>query len=236
MKLSIYKLRRKLRTYIAYRIIYSLFWLITRTVRLRVIGDDVPKSLGAAGKGFILVLWHGKTLLPIYYMGKRGYWAIISPSRDGDIQNLMVTKNGLRTIRGSSSQRGVRALVESIRILGEGGVLCITPDGPKGPPNEVQLGTVHMAHRSGCPVIPIGVAASPRKLVSSWDSYMIPMPFARGVIYMGEPVVIGTPADGEDQDAWLRLQAGRIKKAIDDADDRAEAELALTLKGQLAKT
>jgi lysophospholipid acyltransferase (LPLAT)-like uncharacterized protein len=236
MKLFIYRLRRKLRTYLGYRIIYSLFWIITRTVRLRVIGEDILDSLKAAGKGFILVSWHGKTLLPIYYVGRRGYWAIISPSRDGDIQNLMVTKNGFRTIRGSSGKRGVRALVESIRKLTEGDVLTITPDGPKGPPNEVQLGTVHMAHKSGCPVIPIGVAASPRRLVGSWDSYMIPMPFARGVIYMGEPVRVGAPGDGEDQDIWLKQQADRIKKAIDDADDRAEAELALALKGQLAET
>ena len=223
MKLS--NLRRKLRTHLGYRVIYSIFWLITRTVKLRVMGEESLKSLEAAGKAFILVSWHGKTLLPIYNFRNRGYWTIISLSRDGDIQNLMVTKNGFRTIRGSSGRRGVRALVESSRKLAAGEVLSITPDGPKGPPGEVQPGTIHMAYRSGCPVIPIGVAAGPRLLMGSWDSYMVPIPFGRGVIYLGEPVTIDSPGSDEDDDVWIRSQAARIQAAIDEADKRAEAEL-----------
>ena len=216
--------------------IYAIFWLITRTARLRIVGEESLGRLRDAGKAFILASWHGKTLLPMYHLRGRNYWTIISLSRDGDIQNLMVTRNGFCTIRGSTGRQGARALVESARKLVEGRVLSITPDGPKGPPRQVQAGIVHMAHRSRCPVIPVGVAASPRWVAASWDSYMVPLPFARSVIHFGEPVAVGAPDDYEDAEAWLRAETSRIAQAIDDADAHAAEQLQAMLDGRLVET
>ncbi len=70
----------------------------------------------------------------------------------------------------------------------EGGTLAITPDGPKGPPTEVQEGTVFLARKAGVPIIPIGVGARPRKLLPTWDSYALPVPFCRCALVFGEPI------------------------------------------------
>src|SRR5947209_3616955 len=37
--------------------------------------------------GAILVTWHGRSLIPANLFRHRGYWALISLSRDGELQN-----------------------------------------------------------------------------------------------------------------------------------------------------
>ena len=189
-------------------------------MRFKIDGEDRLLDAVAAGKGGLVLPWHGVTMLPIYYCRHRGYYSIVSISKDGELQNSLLRSRGFKTIRGSSNRRGIRALLEAIRRLQEGGILAITPDGPKGPPKKVQLGTVHLAQRSGCPVIPVGVACRPCKRLSSWDSHMVPAPFARAVISFGEPLYV---SNDEDEQA----AAVRIEEAINAADRRAEELLGL---------
>jgi lysophospholipid acyltransferase (LPLAT)-like uncharacterized protein len=212
------KLTRKLTEYGLWRIVWWTSYLIARTLRYRIEGFDGLLDHQKTGKGLILALWHGRTLLPIYYCRNRGFWAIISLSRDGEMQNRVVSRYGYRTIRGSSGKQGARAFLESVRRLQEGGVLSITPDGPKGPDRKVQIGTVMLSQRSGCPVLPIGASCHPRKLLGSWDSYMFPKPFGRAAIVFGD--IIWPPEDASDDacEQW-RLQ---IEAAISEVESRAE--------------
>ena len=60
-----------------------------------------------------------------------------------------------------------------------GSSLCITPDGPTGPPHEMKMGTVRLAQKTGAPLFLIGIAAAKKKNLRSWDSFAIPMPFSR---------------------------------------------------------
>ncbi|MGB9619286.1 MAG: lysophospholipid acyltransferase family protein [Armatimonadota bacterium] len=199
-------------------LIFRLSWLISTalaaSVRFTVEGWDRLEELVADGKGGIVVLWHGVTLLPVYYCRNMGFYSIVSLSRDGELQNRILRSRGFRTIRGSSTRHGMRALLESIRRLKKGGIMAITPDGPRGPARKVQPGTIHLAQRSGSPVLPVGVACRPCKRLSSWDSHMIPWPFARAVIVFGEPFCVGE--DEEENRA-----ARRIEDAINAAEHRA---------------
>ncbi len=104
-----------------------------------------------------------------------GFYSLVSLSNDGDLQDRLLRSRGFRTVRGSSGRGGARALLELTRKLQEGGVMAHTPDGPKGPPKKVQPGTVYLAKRSGCPVLPVGVACRPCKRLGSWDSHMLPV-------------------------------------------------------------
>ena len=203
-------------------LVFRLLWLISTgiaaTVRSRIEGWEKLEKAIADRKGGLVLSWHGVTMLPIYHCRHRGFYSIVSVSRDGELQNRLLTSRGFKTIRGSSGRHGIRALLEAVRRLKEGEVLAITPDGPKGPPRKVQAGTVHLAQRSGCPVLPVGVACRPCKKLHSWDSHMVPMPFSRAVIVFGDPVYI---ADDEDEN-----EAGvRIENAINQAERRAEQVL-----------
>jgi hypothetical protein len=200
-------------------IVFRLLWLIATglaaTVRFRVEGWDRLLDLERGGKGGIIVLWHGVTILPIYYCRHRGYYSIVSVSRDGELQSRMLRSRGFKTIRGSSARHAVRALLESVRCIKSGGIMALTPDGPKGPPKIVQLGTVHLAQSSGCPVLPVGVACKPCKRLSSWDKHTLPMPFARAALTFGEPIYVSVSDDPQ-------AAATRIGDAINVQERRAE--------------
>lgn len=195
-----------------------LLWLISTgiamTVRFKIEGWEKLIKIIADGKGGLILPWHGVTILPIYYCRHMGFYSIASVSKDGELQNGILRLRGFKTIRGSSARHAVRALLEAVRRLKEGKVLAYTPDGPKGPPKKVQQGTVYMAQRSGCPVLPVGVACNPCKKLHSWDSHMVPMPFSRAVIAFGDPIYVT-----EDMDE--SAAAEMIENAINKAEDRA---------------
>ena len=185
-------------------LVYWLVRLIIPTLRLRVVGEERVREIQQEGKGIILLTWHGRTIIPICRFRKRGYWAMISTSRDGEYQNRIFQRFGWQTVRGSTSARGaVQAALTITKQLKRGGTLAHTPDGPRGPIHIVQPGAIFLAQKSGSPIIPVGISAYPRKLAPAWDQYMIPMPFARAVWIYGDPIHI--PADAksdEDQQLW----------------------------------
>jgi len=199
-------------------LVFRLLWLISTglaaTVRFQIVGWDKLTKILEDGRGGLVLPWHGVTMLPIYYCRNMGFYSLVSLSNDGDLQNAILRSRGFRTVRGSSGRGGARALLELTRRLQEGGVMAHTPDGPKGPPKKVQPGTVYLAKRSGCPVLPVGVACKPCWRLGSWDSHMVPYPFARAVIFFGDPLSIS----GDEDDAEA---ASRIENAINNAERRA---------------
>lgn len=196
-------------------LVFWPLWLlvtgIAATVRFRVEGWDKLLKVVRDGKGGLVLPWHGVTILPIFYCRNMGFYSMVSVSRDGKLQDKMLRSRGFNTIRGSSGRHGVRALLEAVRLVHEGAVLAHTPDGPKGPPKKVQPGTVYLAQKSGCPILPVGVACSPCKRLRSWDSHMVPLPFARAAIAFGDPIYIG--ADEDENEGAIR-----IENAINEAD------------------
>lgn len=199
-------------------LVFNLLWLIVTgiaaTVRFRVVGWEKLTRLVDEGRGGLVLPWHGVTILPIYYCRHMGFYSLVSLSNDGDLQDRLLRSRGFRTIRGSSGRGGARALLELTRKLQEGGVMAHTPDGPKGPPRKCQPGTVYLAKRSGCPILPVGVACRPARFLRSWDRHMVPAPFSRAVIYFGDVLHISETED--DAEA-----AERIDAAINAAESKA---------------
>jgi len=205
------------------RVISFAAWFIVqclcKTCRIRTVGYEDFLEIVNSGKGCIVALWHGRTLIPVYYCRKLGVWAITSLSRDGEIQTGIVRRFGFKAIRGSSGRGGMKAALIASKKLQEGAVLAVTPDGPTGPANEVQDGIIFLANLAKCPIIPVGVAASPRRVVTgTWDSYMLPKLFSRAIIVFGNPIDV---AEMESNGQGLEAKE-YIKSAIDECQRRAE--------------
>lgn len=194
---------------------WALMHAIGHTACFKVIGYGQVTELVKSGKGFILAVWHGRTLLPVHYCRGMGIWAITSLSRDGELQTRIVSRFGYRTIRGSTGRGAIRAALAACKRLEEGGILAITPDGPKGPVHEVQPGIIFMAQRAECPIIPIGVGARPRRLMKAWDEYLLPLPFAKCALVFGEPLHIR-------KDELIEPYQEMLKKALDDVQAQAQ--------------
>jgi lysophospholipid acyltransferase (LPLAT)-like uncharacterized protein len=199
-----------------------LVWLIARaigvTLRIRFEHRERLEDAAATGEGVIFVLWHGRTLIPANVWRKRGYWVLISLSRDGEMQKNIFQRFGFQIVRGSTGRGGVKAALQLARKVREGGALALTPDGPRGPTHKVQQGTIFIAQRAGCPIVPVGVSARPRKLFGSWDSYMLPMPFARASVVIGETIRVPQDLDEEGQ----QRVAEQIECALNAVEARAE--------------
>lgn len=215
--------RPKLISGLLYRIVAS----IGRTMRIETRGfEENPERTIYCG-------WHGRSFPFAYGCRGRGWWVIISQSRDGDIQNAIFERLGFLTTRGSTGRGGERAAVRAIKALRAGGVLAMTPDGPRGPSGVVQSGVMVIAQRSGASLVPLGIAVSPAWFVKSWDRYMIPKPFARALLIAGEGLSV--PADaGPEEVEVVRL---RLQDSIAQLNEEAERELAprfqsRPLKGQ----
>lgn len=181
---------------------------INSTLRIQRINEHaVERARGTGAGGAILVTWHGRTFIPIQAFRDRGYWAMISTSRDGELMNELFKRFGFQTVRGSTSSKGaIRSALRMARELQNGGVLAHTPDGPRGPSHTVYPGAIFLAEHSQCPIVPIGCAAHYAVRLKTWDSYMVPVPFGRACMAFGEPMhVPQSLTDGEKDEFGQRL-------------------------------
>jgi lysophospholipid acyltransferase (LPLAT)-like uncharacterized protein len=164
---------------------------------------------------YIWSMWHNRMIMAPYmsvrYAPHRRGSALTSPSKDGDIFEQTVKRFGIGAVRGSSSKRGTKALLELQTALEQGQDICVTPDGPRGPMYEIrQPGIVYTASLSGVPILPIGMDYSRCWRLKSWDRFMIPKPFAKCRIRILAPLHVPGPEENPD----LQAEAQRVREAL----------------------
>jgi lysophospholipid acyltransferase (LPLAT)-like uncharacterized protein len=170
--------------------IIELFWKSCRVVR--VVGDEHMTAALASSPSLIPVYWHQHQLFCAKYLleqSPRGLKLgfLISPSVDGEIGVMIVSRFGGHVIRGSASHTGARALRDYYEALTKLGISpSITPDGPKGPRFVFKPGAILLSQMSQRPILPLAFAAS-RAWLIAWDKFVIPWPFSRIVIAVGAP-------------------------------------------------
>jgi lysophospholipid acyltransferase (LPLAT)-like uncharacterized protein len=103
-----------------------------------------------------------------------------------------------------------------------GGGVAITPDGPRGPTEQMAEGTPLLAKASGVPVLFVGLATRPCLRLGSWDAAMVPLPFTRGAIVWDR--VDGVPRDTDE--AGLKAANADWAARLSAVTRRAELMLA----------
>jgi lysophospholipid acyltransferase (LPLAT)-like uncharacterized protein len=126
----------------------------------------------------------------------QGLAVMISASRDGSFLASVVERIGIQPIRGSTSRRGPQALLEATTWMKRQYSIAITPDGPRGPVHQVQEGIILLAQLTGRPIIPTSNFTRWKIRLHSWDRFQIPLPFASGQSYYGEPIWV--PRDASE--------------------------------------
>jgi lipopolysaccharide heptosyltransferase II len=170
----------------------SIIRLIGRTLSFREVNSSSWKKFPKVVYGF----FHGEQFLPCYWHRGQGAVIMTSLSKDGEIQTGILNSLGYRTVRGSSSRGGERALVEMIRYVKKGASAAFAVDGPKGPLYEVKPGAVYLALKAGVPLIPVA-SCSKKKFVfeKAWDKYEFPVPFSKAAVIYGKPLSV---KEGDD--------------------------------------
>lgn len=171
--------------------------LVHATCRWQVVGGEIPAAYWSSGKPFILAFWHGRLLLmPYVWRRDRTIHMLISQHRDGRLIADTVKHFGIDTISGSSSRGGTAALRAMLRALKAGECVGITPDGPRGPRQRSSAGIVNIAKLAGVPIIPATYAVRRRRLLGTWDRFVVALPFGKGMFVWGRPIEV--PRDASD--------------------------------------
>jgi len=177
--------------------------LLAATLRLDIRDQAGIGNEAAPLRPVIYVLWHNRffTVPPAWQKlcGRhRKTVALTSASHDGAMVARAMAVFGLGSVRGSSSRRGVAALVGLKRALQEGLDICVTPDGPRGPRYQLQPGIIKLAESTGAPIIPIHVRFSSAWRLKTWDRFVIPKPFSRVGVTFAEPIHLTRGMDAEN--------------------------------------
>ncbi len=201
--------------------------LIKATTRWDVRGRDVMGPLWETETGMIGALWHGNIMMALssWPMDRQTPGFLISRSPDGAFVAGATQKLGAKAMRGSTKNTrkskekgGSAALRQMIRHVDDGGLMAITPDGPRGPRGEAGMGAIKLAQLTGAPIVALGVATRWRIVFKTWDRLCLPLPFGRGTIVWAGPISVPKNADT----AALESKRQQLETCLSQASAEAE--------------
>lgn len=199
----------------------ALIRILFLTMRCETRGHEAVDALYQDGRHIVLAFWHAQQLMiPMGYRGT-GAHVLISQHSDGEIIARIIARFGHEAVRGSSTRGGAGALRTLIKVGRSGRDVVVTPDGPKGPRQVAKLGVIQLAKATGMPIVPLAFACSQKTLFASWDRYMVPHPFSKGLFLYGEPLWVPKEADDE------ALEAARValERTLNRLTEQAEREV-----------
>ncbi|MCP2670846.1 lysophospholipid acyltransferase family protein [Maricaulaceae bacterium EIL42A08] len=187
--------------------------------------------------GLIGTIWHSRIMLSpsIWPKGAQPPKVLISRSGEGDAIARAAAVNGVGAIRGSSmnlrkrekSKGAMSGFKQMVRHLRDGGCMAIMPDGPRGPRMRLGLGPLMIAQMAGVPIVPATWSTRWGKTFNSWDRFILPFPFGKGIIAYGEPITVPRDATPETLEALrteLEARMIALTHLADEACGRIKTE------------
>lgn len=185
--------------------------LISRTYRYKLVDTENEQGALDAHGTVVYASWHQRFFPGITFFATRKPIAImISQSRDGEMIARVVDILGWRSVRGSSSKGGIRALKELRSLTQKGFRVGHIVDGPQGPFGVIKPGLLTIAQFAGAPIVPVIASAQRRWTFNSWDRFMVPKPFSRVIIRFAPPILVPRRLDADAFEALRR----KVEKQI----------------------
>lgn len=215
---------------------YMRLVFLTSKIELRnyhFIGDFVKNK-----QPVILAFWHSRIMMSplIALQGKKinpyyQFYGLASAHGDGRFVGDVLEMFGIKNIFGSSQKKKRNAVQRQagrgittanfrliFKTLKAGHSVTITPDGPRGPKEQVGGKIIKIAQNTAVPIIPLSYAASKFIRLNSWDNFLIPLPFGKICYYFDEPFWVDKNADEEKMNAILtgkiNLMMKQAKRAL----------------------
>jgi lysophospholipid acyltransferase (LPLAT)-like uncharacterized protein len=196
----------------------ALVWC--KTLKITRVNADQFDELRQNGKNVVVAFWHGSMFVGWFLHRPKENWnvsALVSQSNDGEFLSTILERWNYTMIRGSSHTGGKEAMQLMVDEVAKGNSLAITPDGPRGPRHEMKMGAVRVAQLSGVPLILVGIAASKKKQLRSWDKFEIPRPFSSVVAKYSGPIIVPKELTNESLDEFKLKMQNVMMKLTDDA-------------------
>lgn len=177
-----------------------------------------PEILVSAAKNktpLICVFWHNRLMMipfvtekPKKFSPDYHFMTLASRHGDGYFVGRVMEKFGLISIYGSSNDgrkasRGidVGSFKKIFGGLKKGYSLGITPDGPRGPNQQINGEVVNIARISGAGILPISYSCSRSRQLNTWDQFKIPLPFSTLCFYFDQkPLYVNKKASEKEME------------------------------------
>lgn len=193
--------------------------LLCRTLRIKIINEQVIDSLVKQNKNFVFAFWHRTMLVHWFINRNKKFAALTSLSKDGDLLANLLDKWKYRVVRGSSSRGGEDALSNMVEYAKRDYSVAITPDGPRGPIFEFKAGAVITAKRTGIPVVLAGTYYLKKRTLNSWDKMEIPKFFSEVYIKLSEPIYVESDLNYDNTSRIIKECEDQLNKLQKEAEE-----------------
>jgi hypothetical protein len=167
-------------------------WLVYLSCKRIWVNQDVVVTAAKNQKPLIISCWHNRlmmmpfiTLKPKKASETYDFMTLASKHGDGRFIGFIMRKFNLISIYGSTRdkrkpQRGIdfSSMRQILEGLKKGYAFGITPDGPRGPSQQINGETVNIARISGAGILPTSYSCSRFKVLNTWDKFKVPLPFS----------------------------------------------------------
>jgi hypothetical protein len=204
-----------------------LIRLVNHTITFSVENEAPLLALIEKRKPFVFVFWHGSMTFPWWRMRHHNAAALVSQSKDGQLLADLLEHWGYTVLRGSSNRGSKEAMASMRSAVSDGHVLCVTPDGPRGPYHEMKMGAIRVAQTMNVPLVMMSVGYRRFRRLRSWDRFEIPLPFTRARVLISDPITIDPDLLGEPLDDKRRelekMMIAQYREAVLDISSIADA-------------
>jgi len=210
------KVKKKIVAWLGPWVAYWTIRILALTMQFVEIHPEIPRSFWERGIPAIGAFWHGRLLMmPIVYKGRKLDF-LVSPHRDGQVVGRAFTRFGFRAILGSTTRKGFSGFKEMVKA--QESDIAIAPDGPRGPRHQVQIGVIELARLTGKAILPLSFSSSNKKIFDTWDQFLFPFPFSKGVFIWGEPILVDQNGERAHLEEKRILLENRLKDLTEKAD------------------
>ncbi len=218
-------LRNDLTQIILSKIIAFYMKLVFKTSRIVINNKEKYIKILEREKGCFVVAWHGRMFIAPTILSfinkevnyKRKMFFLASKHRDGKTAGMVMKTVGFYEISGSTINKddkdklgqasNMGAIVSVRKIMKElknNNIVCLPPDGPRGPLEEIDGEVIAIAKKVNVEILPAVISYSFRIKLGSWDRFQIPLPFGRILIEFASPLTFDDYNDLEKSKYLLK--------------------------------
>jgi lysophospholipid acyltransferase (LPLAT)-like uncharacterized protein len=201
--------------------------LYSATLRIEVVGEENLLLLKLKGESFIVTVWHTFVEVAVLCLHSRDFVIYSDHPRTESYEKSghhLAREVGIKTVNAlgfdvldASLEKQSVALLKFIRKIRRGAPALIAPDGPDGPIYKAKAGAVYIAQKTRSAILPVGFSFSRFITLRNWDDFVLPLPFSRIVMVVGDPMMIRGRLSGGELDE----SAARLEKRLDALCHRA---------------
>jgi len=213
-------LRKRVVAWLGPWLAYWVIKVLSRTMRFEEVNPEIPRAFWEKETPAIGAFWHGRLLMmPVVYKGRKLSF-LVSPHRDGQLLKNVLQRFGFHPIEGTISitQTAFSAFRQMVKIQKSGSDIAFPPDGPRGPGCQAKVGIIELAKHTRRPIVPLSFSASKKKCFKTWDRFILPYPFSKGVFIWGEPIHVdpnGDRAHVEERRIFLETRLNELTERAD---------------------